>query len=121
MEGVFAVIGLFGTIPLIVWIVHSYGTRRHGQALETANRLVERGDKITKELLQALGTNPVTARRDLKIGMILWAVAASIVIIGRMIPDSSGDVAQITLGVSSLPFLIGLVYLVFWYIARNEE
>lgn len=121
MEGVFAIIGFFGLIPLIVWIVHSYGTRRHAQALGTANKLIERGDQITKDILQALGTNPVTSRRDLKIGMILVAVAVSIIIIGRMIPDDSGDVAQITLGVSSLPFLIGLVYLVFWFIARKEE
>ncbi len=99
----FAVIGTFSFVPVTIWIISYFGAKRHGRGLESANKLIERGGPITGEIIKALGINPASPLRDLKIGLILITVAASILIIGRVLPDDSGDAAQITMGVARMP------------------
>lgn len=121
MHEVIAVIGVFGVVPLTIWIVLHFGAKRHGRALESANKLIERGDVLTDDIIKSLGINPASPLKDLKIGLILIAVALSILIIGHVIPDDSGDAAQVSKGLASLPFLIGLVYSAFWFISRKDK
>lgn len=118
MEEVLVPLGFFGVVPLIVWIVTSQRTKSHARTSETIQKMIERGDTITPETVQALGIRPSQPHRDLKVGLILIAVAISFFILGGVIPDDEAH--AIFAGFASFPGLIGLVYCVFWFLfGRN--
>jgi len=112
---------LFAMIAAIVWIIFHNRSKAHKDSLKIINKMVERGDKIDSETVKALGAKPVSPQRDLKIGMILIALAIAMVIFGNLVPDEE-EAPRAMLGLASFPFLVGLVYCSFWFMFdRNKS
>ncbi len=120
MEEEFAIIGFFGVIPLTIWIVSLYRARSHAKSMEVVDKMIDRGDVINEETVKALGGRPLSPHRDLKTGMILIAIAIALVIFGNVIPDDD-EAVRIMLGIAAFPFLVGLVYSVFWFMFDRKK
>jgi len=113
-------ISLFGVIALIVWIVFYNRSKTHKESLAIIDKLVERGETVNEETVKALGARPVSPQRDLKIGMILIAIAAALVIFGNVVPDED-EAPRVLMGIASFPFLVGLVYCSFWFMFDRKK
>ena len=112
-------IALFALIAAIVWTVYYSKTKRHARSLQVIDKMVDRGEPISDEIVRALGASPVSPHRDLKIGLILIALSLAFTFFGQMIPDED-EAAQIFLGIASFPFLVGLVYCGFWLFIKEK-
>ena len=122
MEETVGIIAVFGFVPVIVWIVTYFRSKAHERATNVMKLMVDRGEEITPEKAKALGVLPSSPHKDLKTGMILIAVSVAFVIFGNVIPDPSEDARQVFTGIASFPFLVGVVYVVFWFMfARKEQ
>lgn len=119
MEGTIAVIGVFGSIPLIVWITYYFRTKAHMRTSKVLEKMVERGDAITPETVRALGVKGRSPHADLKTGMILIAIAFAFLFFGEVIPDD--EAPAIVMGVASFPFLVGLALIGFWFFVGRKE
>lgn len=113
MEDTIAVLGIFGAIPFIVWVVLFFGSRAHARSSALVERLIDKGEPITPELVRALGLKSNAQHRDLKTGMILVAIALAIFVFGGVIPED--DAREVMAGIASFPFFVGLAFIAFWF------
>lgn len=110
---------IFATIPLTVWAVSAYRHKTHKAALDVMNKMVEKGDGLSPELIRALGIRPRRKNSDLRIGLILIAIAIATILFGGAIPEKEAQ--QIMGGIAMFPFLVGLVYTGLWiFIGRKS-
>jgi len=106
---------LFGLAGFIIWAFLSHKSKRHARSLDTIEKIVEKGDAIDENTIKSLGIGPITPHRDLKIGMILIAIAIASMIFGSLAPEAEHGQKVMT-GIASFPFLVGLVYCIFWFL-----
>ncbi len=121
MEEGIAIIAVFGFIPLIVWIVSVYRSRAHARATEVMMLMVERGEEITPTKVKALGIQPSAPHRDLKVGMILVAISLGLVILSNVVGVHDDEAQTALRGIASFPFLVGSVYIIFWFLFGRKQ
>ena len=113
MEETIAVVGIFGLIPFVVWVTFYFRSRAHARTTALIDKLIDRGETITPEIVQTLGIRAGTAHGDLKTGMILVAVGAAVITFGQVIPED--EAGTVMAGIAMFPMLVGIAYIAFWY------
>jgi hypothetical protein len=120
MEEVFVPIALFAIIPVIVWAVAAYRFKSHAATIGLLETVASKGEPITVELVKTLGVRRKPKHADLRLGLILIAIAAATAIFGTVIPEE--EATRIFFGFASFPFLVGVVFLVLWFtVSRQSE
>lgn len=120
MEEILVPIAFFAIIPAIVWAVAAYRHKSHAATVQLLETMAEKGETITPEIIKTLGVRRRPQHADLRLGLILIAIALSVVIFGTVIPDE--EATEIFRGLASFPFLVGLVFLGLWFgIGRKSE
>lgn len=97
--------------------------RREMQA--TVRAAIEKGQALPPELIEAMTKEVKPAKvssalRDMRTGVILIAVGAGIAVLGFMIGQIEGDALHPLLGVSAIPALIGVAYVVLSFFNPNK-
>jgi len=119
LEGVFAIIGVFSVVPVTVWAVSAYRHKTMKATAEVMKAMVEKGETLTPEIIRSLGVRPRRKNGDLRIGLILIAVALATIFLGVVIPDEEAN--QAFMGVAMFPLLVGIVYVGLWaFIGRKN-
>lgn len=113
MEGILAIIGVFGSVPLIIWIVYYYRSKAHTRMSALIGTLIEKGEPVTPETIHALGIQTGNPHRDLKTGMVLISIALALAVLGQVIPED--DAGTVMLGIATFPFFVGTALITFWY------
>jgi uncharacterized membrane protein YfcA len=120
MEDTLVPIALFAIIPLIVWAVSAYRYKSHDRTMSLLDTIASKGDPITVDLVKTLGVRRKPKHADLRLGLILIALATSTSILGTLIPDA--EATRIFMGFASFPFLVGVVFLVLWFtVSRRTD
>ncbi len=118
MDDILVPIVMFGSIPFIVWAVSHYRAKARQHAATVMQAVVTQGETLTPDIIKALGARPVRPHSDLRIGIILIAVAAATILFGGIVPE--GEAGRIMGGVAMFPLLIGIAYIGFWiFIGRK--
>jgi hypothetical protein len=92
----------------------------------TLNKAFDSGKELPPEIVQALtaGVKP-SPYRDLRIAVILLAIAGGFIVLGLCIDqiDGAGSHGALfpLIGVSSFPALIGLAFLGLWLAGRGKS
>jgi Domain of unknown function (DUF6249) len=119
MEGTFAVIGVFGMIPLIVFLGLHFRYKARAKNVELVQSMLDKDKEISPEIIRAVGFTGKRSHADLRTGMILVAIGAAMFIFGSVIPE---DEAQSVLGgLAMFPLLIGTAYLGFWFMISRKD
>lgn len=97
--------------------------RREMQA--TVRAAIERGQPLPPELIEAMSKEVKPAKessalRDMRVGVILIAVGAGIAVLGVMLGQIEGEALHPILGVSAIPALIGVAYVVLSFFNPNK-
>ena len=106
MEGLLAVIGIFGMPVFIVFIYFHFANKSKEQFHTTLQKLIESGQELSPELLQSIpGYKKENGKRnDIRTGTITSGVGIGIVLFGQA--------KQFQVGVSEAPLVgIGLLVL----------
>lgn len=119
------IVGLFGTIALSGYL--KYRTRRERQL--TIRSALEKGDGASTELMEQLicMEQPQIPRpaRDLRVGCILVAIGAALLVPGILQVDGNSLggswSSAATFGLGAIPLMIGIAYLVLWHLGRRAE
>lgn len=120
MEEVIIPVALFAIVPTIVWAVAAYRFKSHAATIGLLETVANKGDPITVELVKTLGVRRKPKHADLRLGLILIAIAAATAIFGNVIPEE--DATRIFYGFASFPFLVGAVFLALWFtVSRQSE
>ncbi|MGJ8558703.1 MAG: DUF6249 domain-containing protein [Litorimonas sp.] len=120
MEEVLVPVALFAIIPVIVWAVSAYRFKTHAATISLLDSIASKGEPITVELVKTLGVRRKPKHADLRLGLILIALAVSTCILGTVIDDA--EATRIFFGFASFPFLVGLVFVALWVtVSRQTE
>ncbi len=120
LEGVFAIIGFFGCIPLTVWMVLNHKYKVKSKASELVAAMIDKDKEITPELIKSIGFTPKRRHGDLRTGLILLAIGIAFFFLGGVIPEEEAQ--SIFGGLAMFPILVALALLTFWYfVSRKDE
>jgi Ca2+/Na+ antiporter len=106
------------TIILCLFFMFRYKTRSEMQA--TIRTALDKGQELSPEIIDRLGTPKPPKDKDLRIALIWFALAISTAALGFGIPDDDPEVLQIMLGISAFPFSLGVAYLIMWFQSRRS-
>ncbi len=86
---------------------------RARQDMQTTFRAaLERGQELTPDIIDRLGSPKPSPDKDLRLGVIWLAIAAGLALCGFFVPDPSGHALQGCLAGAAFPLAIGLGYLI---------
>ena len=119
MEGTFAVIGVFGMIPLIVFLGLFFRNKARAKNVELVQSMLNKDKDISPEIIRAVGFTGKRSHSDLRTGMILVAVGAAMFIFGGVIPEEEAQ--SVLGGLAMFPVFIGIAYLGFWFLISRKD
>ena len=119
MEETIAVLGIFGSIPFIVFLGFFLKNKARAQNIALVQAMLDKDKDITPETIRAVGLSGKRSHSDLRTGMILVAIGLATFFLGGMIPE---DEAQSVMGgLAMFPILIGAAYLGFWFMISRKD
>ena len=119
MEDVFAVIGVFGVIPLIIFLGLFFKSKARAKNVELVTAMLDKDKEVTPEIIRAVGFAGRRSHRDLRTGMILVATGLATLFLGGAIPEEEAN--AVFAGLAAFPTLIGVAFLLFWFIISRKD
>jgi hypothetical protein len=123
-DSFFPLIIIFGSIVAIVALPLYFRSKERARLHDTLRLAYERGQPVPPELIEAIqrGERPrPSAERDLRIGVILIAIALAMLTIGFATNDiSDGHSLAGMASAAAFPGFIGLAFLAFWAAKRGK-
>ena len=116
---VYVPVALFTMFVLIVWAVCAYRFKTRKSVTDVLEAMTQKGEKITPEIIHALGIRPRSRHADLRTGVVLIALALAFLMLGVFIGEK--DAVRDMSGVAMFPLLIGAAYVGLWvFIGRKD-
>ena len=107
------------TVVLCLFFMFRYKTRSEMQA--TIRTALDKGQELTPEVIDRLGTPKPPKDKDLRTSLIWFALAVGFVALGFGIPDDDKEAFRVFMGFSAFPFSLGVAYLIMWnFSGRNS-
>ena len=120
MEGVFAIVGTFGGLTLVLSLLFWFRYRNRRDMQQTIRMALDKGHELTPELVDRLGHPKAPKDKDLRLAVIWLALAVALVLCGVFVPDPSGYALKGIWAGAAFPLCIGLGYLILW-LARDRN
>ncbi len=103
-------IGLTVVLCLFFWF--RYRTRNDMQA--TIRTAIEKGQELSPEIIDRLGTPKPPKDKDLRVALIWIAIAIGLAVFGFAVPENDKEAMQVFMGIAAFPLSLGIAYLLMW-------
>jgi hypothetical protein len=110
-------IGLTLVFCLFFWF--RYRTRNDMQA--TIRTAIEKGQELSPEIIDRLGSPAAPKDRDLRLSLLWIAIALAMGVFAFLVPDRGEEVESALLGMAAFPLFIGIAYLIMWRFGENRS
>ena len=118
-------LAFFAMIVAIVALPTYFKTKERTRLHDTLRVAYERGQPVDPALIEMIQRGEKirpTAERDLRVGIVLIAVALAMITMGAVIGRVEHDEGLwIMSGVAAFPGFIGLAFLAFWAAKRGRQ
>ncbi len=109
---------LFIAIAVVFGLFLYFKNRSKREMQKTMRAAIEKGQELTPEVIERLGSPPAAKNRDLRRGIISLAIGAGFIALGLAIPEE--EAVRVMLGVASFPIALGLGFLLMHKLASND-
>ncbi|MDJ0758675.1 MAG: DUF6249 domain-containing protein [Woeseiaceae bacterium] len=109
---------LFVSIAVVVGLFLYFKNKSKREMQKTMRTAIEKGQELTPEVIERLGSPPAAKNRDLRRGIISLAIGAGFIALGLAIPEE--EAVRVMLGVSSFPIALGLGFLLMHKLSPAE-
>jgi len=107
------------TVVLCLFFWFRYRTRSDLQG--TIRTAIEKGQELTPEIIDRLGSPKAPRDKDLRLSLLWIAIALGMGVLAFMVPDPAEQAETALLGVAAFPFFIGLAYLLMWRFGESRS
>lgn len=121
MAGEFIPISMFLGLTVIISLFFWFRYRARGDLQQTIRTAIDKGQELTPELIDRLGSPPAPKDKDLRLALIWLAIAAGMVLIGFSVSFYATEALYGVLAGAALPFCIGIAFLIMWRYAEREQ
>lgn len=125
---IFAIFAVFGTITAIIVGPTYFKTRERRDMQKTVRAAIDKGQPLPPEVIEALSNEAARAvpsrSRDIRRGVIWVAVGLGIAafsVVSEINGSSWSGPDNGLLGVATIPFIIGLAYIVLSFFNKNKD
>jgi hypothetical protein len=124
--GVFVPVGFFAMIAAIAIVPNWLRMRERQEMQATVRAAIEKGQPLPPELVEALSKDvklrkASSAVRDLRIGVILIAVAAGIALTGVALGGINDNAMFGTVSGAAVPGMVGLAFIILSFFNPNKK
>ena len=109
---------LFISLAVVVALFLFFKNKAKREMQKTLRAAIDKGQELTPEVIERLGTPPAAKDRDLRRGIIGLAIGAGFLCLGYAIPDD--DAFQAMLGIASFPIALGIGFLIMHKLSSND-
>lgn len=121
-EGLWVPIVMFAGLTVIISLFFWFRFRARKEMQQTIRTAIDKGQELTPELVESLGTSQKRSKyQDLRNGMIWLAVGAGTALFGVAMGQIEKDVMSIMAGISAMPFMIGIAYVIMWRVTERGQ
>lgn len=110
---------LFIVTGAVIGLGFLFWYRTRAELHKTVRNALERGQELTPELIERLGTPRHSRGADLRKALIWLAVGLGFGAFGVILGED--DAVRPMLAIGSFPFLIGIAYLVIWWFGEPDK
>jgi len=110
-------LGLTVIIGLFFWFRY----RGRGEMQQTIRAAIDKGQELSPEVIERLGTQKRPKDQDLRLALIWLALAAGLALCGFFVPDPSDNAFRGMLASAAFPFCIGVAYLIMWRFTDHDR
>ena len=122
MEGLWVPIAMFAALTVIISLFFWFRFRARSEMQQTIRSAIDKGQELTPELVESLGKPQKPMKdKDLRLSLIWLAIGSGILLFGAAMGSIEEEVLPIMAGISGLPFMIGLAYLILWRVTEREQ
>lgn len=100
---------LFISIAVVFALFLLYRNKAKREMQLTLRAAIDKGQELTPEVIERLGTPPAAKNRDLRRGIISLAIGVGFIALGASIPEE--EAVRVMLGVAAFPIALGLGFL----------
>jgi len=105
-------VSMFAAMAIVISLFFMFRYRARRDLQETLRTAIDKGQELTPEIVERLGTPPVAPDRDLRRALVAIAVAASFALFGVVLGDE--DAIRPMLAISCFPLAIGIAFLLMY-------
>ena len=121
-EGLWVPISMFAGLTVIISLFFWFRFRARSEMQQTIRSAIDKGQELSPELVESLGTSQKRSQyQDLRNGMIWIAVGAGIALFGVAMGQVEEEVTSIMAGISAMPFMIGIAYVIMWRVTERGK
>ncbi|MGI9271179.1 MAG: DUF6249 domain-containing protein [Woeseiaceae bacterium] len=114
MSGEMIPIALFIGLTIVLCLFFWFRFRTRSEMQATIRTAIDKGQELSPEIIDRLGTPKAPKDRDLRLALLWIALALGMTAFGFGIPEDDDEVQQIFMGMAAFPFFIGLAYLIMY-------
>lgn len=100
---------VLGTV-LVLFFWFRY--RMRGEMQQTIRTAIDKGQELTPEIIERLGSPKPRKDRDLRWAIVAIALSVALALFGFMIPEDSNEAQQVFMGLAAFPFCFGIAFFV---------
>lgn len=120
-EEVLIPIFFFLSTAFVLFFWFYYRHRAKMEMQQTYRMALEKGTELSPEFIKQLGESPQPKDRDMRRGVIWYAIALGLVLIGFAVSMEDPHALSGLLAGAALPFTIGSGYLIMHFFGAKEE
>jgi hypothetical protein len=122
VEALWVPIVMFTGLTVIISLFFWFRFRARKEMQQTIRSAIDKGQELTPELVESLGSSQKREEnKDLRSGLIWLAIGAGIALFGVAMGQIEDEVFPIMTGISALPFMIGVAYMVMWRVTERGK
>jgi len=119
MEGILAIIGVFGLPAIIIWAVSHYRHKTQKAHSDVLIAMIDKGEPITPEIIESIGVQKKPKDHDLRRGVILIALGIAALITAQF--TSEIDVKNGFRALAMFPLFVGIAYTGLWALVSRKD
>ncbi len=121
MNGEMIPITMFIGLTIVLCLFFWFRSKSRGDVQATIRAALEKGQELTPEVIDRLGHPKPAKNKDLRLALIWIALASATAVFGLAIPGHGNEPQMVLLGISALPFFLGIAYLIMWRFAGQDS
>jgi hypothetical protein len=115
----FIPIAFFLLVGIVVWGYFLFRQKSRADLQQTIRLALDKGQELSPELIDRIGEPRPDELRDLRRGLISFALAIAFAVFGHFIPDD--EAGPIFLGIAAFPAMLGIAYILMWKVTSSRN
>ena len=112
---------MFIALAVVICFFFWFRYRARGDMQKTIRSAIDKGQELTPELIDRLGSPREHKDKDLRLGLIWLSLAIALALCGWAVPDPSGHALRGCLAGAAFPLMIGLAYMIMWRYTERAQ